>query len=267
MIETKIVGYKKIFGLVLPDWVNEEVIRRGVAGLLISVVMLLVLIFVIWPNFDTITSKNSELSKAKKDLEVLLGSSQGLERIKTELSDANQKRILVAMPTQYSPETAIFLLRKISADTGVSIVSYSLPAGVLLNSAPTLGSVASSQMVEFVAYPVRITVAAPVEALLAFISKVESSLPFGVISDLNLQEVTKLSRSSTNNAVQMAIEIRYFQSILKSVNLNKIQTLTPENLKLAKELVDYNLLTVPEESVPEVSIGLPASGSGSVFGF
>ena len=266
MTETKIVGYKKIFGLVLPDWVNEEIIRRGVAGLLSSVVMLLVLIFVVWPNFDTITSKNSELSKAKKDLEVLLGSSQGLERIKTELSEPNQKRILVAMPTQYSPETAIFLLRKISADTGVSIVSYSLPAGVLLNSAPTLGSVASSQMVEFVAYPVRITVAAPVEALLAFISKVESSLPFGVISDLNLQEVTKLSRSSTNKAVQMAIEIRYFQSILKSVNLNKIQTLTPENLKLAKELVDYNLLTVPEESVPEMS-GLPASGSGSVFGF
>ena len=184
MTETKIVGYKKIFGLVLPDWVNEEIIRRGVAGLLSSVVMLLVLIFVVWPNFDTITSKNSELSKAKKDLEVLLGSSQGLELIKTELSEPNQKRILVAMPTQYSPETAIFLLRKISADTGVSIVSYSLPAGVLLNSAPTLGSVASSQMVEFVAYPVRITVAAPVEALLAFISKLDSSLPFFLFSSL-----------------------------------------------------------------------------------
>lgn len=267
MSETKIVGYKKIFGLVLPDWVNEEVIRRGVAGLLCSVVMLLVLIFVVWPNFDTIISKNVELNKAKKDLEVLRSSSQGLERIKTELSTANQKRILGAMPIQYSPETAIFLLRKISADTGVSIISYSLPAGILLNSAPSLVSAANSQMVEFVAYPIRITVAAPVEALLAYISKVESSLPFGVISDLNLQEVTKLSRSSTNKTVQLAIEVRYFQSILKSVNLNKIQTLTSENLKLAKELDGYNWLTVPEESVPEVSTGLPASGSGSIFGF
>ena len=113
MTETKIVGYKKIFGLVLPDWVNEEIIRRGVAGLLSSVVMLLVLIFVVWPNFDTITSKNSELSKAKKDLEVLLGSSQGLERIKTELSEPNQKRILGAMATQYSPQKHIFFFIKI----------------------------------------------------------------------------------------------------------------------------------------------------------
>lgn len=266
MAENKIIGYKKIFGFVLPDWISEQMIRNLIAGLLSSVVMLLVLIFVIWPNFGTVESRNSELASSKRDLETLKGSSQGLEKLRTDLSQANQEKILASMPTEYSPEGAIYLLRKISADTGVSVISYSLPAGVLLNTAPTLGSGTSGEMVEFIAYPIRITVAAPVESLLAFIAKVESSLPFGVVSDLNLQEVIKLSRSATDKSVQLAMEIKFFQAVLKAVNINKLQPLTAENLSLAKELTNYNLLIVPESGDNTLTVPT-ASGSGSIFGF
>lgn len=266
MAENKIIGYKKIFGFVLPDWVNEGIIRNAIAGLLSTVVMLLVLIFVIWPNFVTLELKTLELEAGKRDLAVLKSSSQGLEKIKTDLTPSEQDRILAAMPTQYSPDSAVFSLRKISTDTGVQIVSYSLPAGVILNTAPTVGSAAGGEMVDFVAYPIRITVAAPVEALLSFITKVESSLPFGVVSDLNLQEVIKLSRSASDKTVQLAMEIRFYQAILKTININKLQPLTDENIALAKQLDGFNLLSVPESTETETEV-ISATGSGSIFGF
>lgn len=265
MAENKIVGYKRIFGFVLPDWVSEKVIKNIIAGLVSSAVMLFVLIFVIWPNFETVAKRAAVLKKSQADLAVLKSSSQGLEKLKTDLTPSNQDKVLAAMPTQYSPDGAIYLLRRISADTGVSVVSYSLPPGSLLSSATGLGAASSGEMVDFVAYPIKITLAAPVDSLLAFISKVESSLPFGVVADLNLQEVIRLSRSATDKTVQLAMEIRFFQTVLKNVNINKIQPLTADNLALAKTLNGFNLLTVPEVA-EEVTVS-NATGSGRIFGF
>jgi hypothetical protein len=268
MDETKIIGYKKIFGFVLPDWVSEKMIRGVVSGLLLLVVMLLTLIFVIWPSFDTLETRKLVLDKSKKELEVIQGSSQGLERIKSDLSLTDQEKILAAMPVDYSPDGAIYLLRRISAEAGVSLVSYSLPGGELLNTTSTLGSSNGSQgeMVEFVSYPLRLTVAAPVPSLLDFISKVESSLPFGVVSDLNLQEVVRLSRSAEDKTVQLAMEIKFYQSHLKSINITKLQPLTAANLSLAKELAGYNLLMV-SETAELGSSPLVSTGSGNIFGF
>lgn len=265
MAENKIIGYKRIFGFVLPDWVSEKMIKYAIAGLVSSAVMMFVLIFVVRPNFETVTKRNAQLEKNSQELEVLKSSSQGLERLKTDLTATNQEKILAAMPEQYSPDGAIYLLRRISADTGVSIVSYSLPPGSLLLSSPIVGGVGGGEMVGFTIYPIKITVAAPVDSLLVFISKIESSLPFGVVSDLNLQEVIRLSRSAADNTVQLAVEIRFFQTVLKTININKLQPLTAENLNLARELAGYNLLTVPE--VVDSADSPQASGSGSIFGF
>lgn len=267
MDETKIIGYKKIFGFVLPDWVSEKMIRGVASGLLSIVAMMLTLTLVIWPSFETLKARKLILDKSKKELAVIKGSSQGLERIKTELTESNQDKVLAAMPLEYSPDGAIYLLRRLSADAGVSLVSYSLPGGELLNTVSTLGTKSGSadQMVDFVSYPIRLTVAAPVPALLTFISEVESSLPFGVVSDLNLQEVVRLSRSVEDKTVQLAMEIKFYQSRLRSINITKLQPLTASNLSLAKELANYNLLMVAEST--ELESSLVSTGSGSIFGF
>lgn len=266
MLESKIVGYKKIFGFVLPDWISEKMIKTVVAGMLLTVVMLLVLTFVVWPNFETVKIRSTVLDTSKTELQTLRSSSQGLSQLNMDLSKSDQDRILSAMPTLYSPESAIYLLRRVSADTGVTIISYSLPGGVLLNTGSVVGTTTGGDMVEFATFPVRIVVSAPVDALLQFISKIEASLPFGVVSDLNLQEVVKLSKSVADKDVQLAMEISFFQSTVKTININKLQTLSTQNLTLAKELAVYNYLVVPETAVAETAT---ASGARavSIFGF
>lgn len=267
MAETKIVGYKKMFGMVLPDWVDERTIKLSAYALLSVAVMFLVLIFVIWPTQTTINTKKSELRSITGALAALKASKEGIDKVQSQLSTKELDLVLTAIPQQYSPESAVYMLRTISNDSGVAITSYSLPAGVLLDSAGAsqVNRGAGGEMVEFGSFPIRLTVTAPVESLLSFISKVESSLPFGVVSDLNLQEVTKLSKTVAGKSVQLSLEIIFYQSNLRSVNINKVQPFSDVDIKLAKDLTKYNILTTQEPVADSTTATV--SGTGSVFGF
>ncbi len=269
MPETKIIGYKKVFGFVMPDWVNEGMVKNFGIGLLAVATMFLILIFVVWPNLGLVKTREADLSASKAKLEALKTSKAGLDRMVTDLTGDDQVRILQAIPQSYSPEGAIYTLRRISADSGVSIVSYTLPSGDLLSSTTPIsagaGAVSGGEMVGFSEFPIKLVVSAPVADLLRFIAGVESSLPFGVVSDLNVQEVSKLSRTSADKSVQLSLEIKYFQSLLKTVNINKIVPLSEYDLKLSQELRKYNVLSIP--LTQDIDLSGIASGSGSLFGF
>ncbi len=266
MSETKIVGYKRIFGLILPDWVSERMIKTFIFSLLTSMIMLVIFIFVILPKFSEISALEAELQKDKAELSSLKQSRDGMSRFQEVLSVDEQHKILSAVSQQYSPDRAIFILREIANKIGASIISYSLPSGVLLdtNTVETISK--KGEMVEFVAYPIKMVVAAPVDILLKFITKVESSLPFGVVSDLNLQEVTKLSRSGTNRNVQISLEIKYFQAKLNKININNIKPLTETNLEFVGKLTGFEEITIEDKESGLVSETVNSTASGDIFG-
>lgn len=265
MADNKIIGYKKMFGLVLPDWVDEKTIRLVAYALISVAVMFLVLIFLVWPNMEVVRTKTILLKSEEEALTLLQNSKNDITRVQNELTPKEQDLILSAIPQQYSPETAIYMLRSISNESGVAITSYSLPSGTLFDSLPGAGTNRNnSDAVEFGTFPIRLTVAAPIEALLGFVTKIESSLPFGVVSDLNLQEVTKLAQSTSSKSVQLSLEIVFYQSNLKAVNLNRVQPFSEADLVLARDLSRYNIFTTQETgSVSDIS----EVGTNNVFGF
>lgn len=268
MAESKIVGYKNIFGFVLPDWVDESLIRMVVMFLLSATVMLFVLIFVIWPKFDTVKTLKASLTAKETQLESLKTSKTGFDKLNEQIPEESQNLILKAIPQIYSPENAVFMLRKIGEEIpGLSIVSYKLPSGTLYEAdRPSEKSSGSDKnMVSFVSYPVNISVNAPVSSLLSFINKVETSLPYGVVSDISVQEITKLARSaSLDKSVKMDLEIKYFQAVLKQVDISKIKPFTNSELGLVTELEKYKILG-SEDGVDTIS---PATNtSGYLFGF
>lgn len=266
MPDTKIIGYKKLFGLILPDWVSERMMRMMISGLLSSLVMLLVLILVVKPRYDELADLRATLARETANLNALTNSRNGILSLENDLTEDQQQKILSAVPVDYSPDRAIFLLRKMASDTGASIVSYSLPSGVLLDSSTveTIGK--RGEMVEFNSYPIKIIISAPVDVLLRFISKVESSLPFGVVADLNLQEVTKLSKGGVNKNVQISLEIKYYQAKLNKIDINAIKSLNEKNLEFAEKLADFDVVNI-EESPKNSSIsGLVSTSSGDIFG-
>ncbi len=266
MSDAKIVGYKKIFGFILPDWVTERMIRFAAGSLLAVFAMFITYVFVIDPKFDDIKELEANVASDKAALAAIKISRDGINKIQTDLTPAEQERILAAIPSFYSPENAIFILRELASKTGVSIISYSLPSGVLLdtNVAETIGK--KGEMVDFFSYPIKITLSAPVDVLLNFITKAESSLPYGLVSDLNLQEVTKLSKQAINKNVQLALEIRYYQSILHKVNVNKIKPFTDKNMETSQKLRSFELINLDDREVVASESSQFATASGDIFG-
>ncbi len=272
MAENKIVGYKNIFGFVLPDWVDEETIRLFVTFLLSSVAMLFVLVFVIWPKFSTIATLKATLDKENASLAALKSSKTGFDQLNNQIPSSSQDLVLSAIPQVYSPENAVFLLRKISSDVpGLSIVSYSLPAGVLFDTTstnstkPNTSGGAVKDPVGFISYPIKLTVNAPVSSLLDFINKIETSLPIGVVSDLGMQEVSKLSKSTTTKSIQMDLEVTYYQATLNQVDLSTVKPISSDDLALVKNISTFTTGTSGgvNVAVPPVTSGSPAG----LFGF
>ncbi|HSV94777.1 MAG TPA: hypothetical protein VLH94_02260 [Spirochaetia bacterium] len=267
MAENKIVGYKNIFGFVLPDWVDESTIRMIVTFLLSSAVMMFVLIFVIWPKFSEINDLKVTVSSRQTQLESLKSSKGGFDKLNEQIPESTQSLILQAIPQIYTPENTVYLLRNISNETGVTIVSYTLPSGVLYEAEKTnikSGS-DSENVVTFVSYPIKLSVVAPVSSLLSFIKKVETSLPFGVVSDLGMQEVGKLAKSvAADKSVKMELEVKYYQTILKQVDIAKIKPFSDADMALVKTIEGFSRFsqTGGASEIP------PASNtSGNLFGF
>lgn len=268
MAENKIVGYKNIFGFELPDWVDEETIRLLVTFLLSSTAMLFVLIFVIWPRFTVVSGLKASLATEEKSLTSLSESKSGFDKLNEQIPESTQNLVLSAIPLTYSPENAIFLLRKVSEEVpGLSIVSYNLPAGVLYDASASKVNNTSGRTkdpVSFISYPIKLTVNAPVSSMLDFINKIETSLPLGVVSDLGMQEVSKLVSSTTTKSVQMDLEVTYYQAILNQVDITAIKPISGDDLALVKKISGFTSTTNDTGSnVSPVSVGSTAG----LFGF
>lgn len=267
MAENKIIGYKNIFGFVLPDWVDEGTIRMIVTFLLSAVVMFFVLIFVIWPKYETVNTLKITAAGKQTALESLKSSKEGFDRLNEQIPETTQNLVLQAIPQTYSPENAVFLLRKIADDVGgVSIVSYFLPSGTLFESVNgnTSKGAGDGKTSNFISYPIKISLSAPVEKILLFIDKVETSLPVGVVSDVGMQEVSKLSRSvEGDSSIKMDLEIKFYQAVLKQMDLSKIEPFTDEDLALVQKIAGFTPFNQSAGSeIPPVT-----NSSGSLFGF
>jgi len=271
MATNKIIGYKNIFGFVLPDWVDEGTIRLVITFLLSSVTILFVLIFVIWPKMDDIATLKNTLKNNQASLDSLKNSKIGFDEINNKIPESTQNVVLSAIPQAYSPENAVFQLRKMGDEIpNLSIISYKLPSGVLYESSPISTTPSKKKEVDnepvaFVSYPIKLTVMAPVESLLLFVKKVESSLPYGIVSDLGMQEVTKLSSSQTGKLIRMELEVKYFQALLKKVNIASIKPISDDDLALVNKISGFTKVATTnfDESISSPSIEI----NQNLFGF
>lgn len=243
MAENKIVGYKKVFGFVLPDWVDEKRINMSIGYLLVSLVMFFVLILVVNPNKDKVAVNVATYQSELDNYNNLVVSKKSLDDLNNNIDPIEQRAIFQAMPVSYSPEEAVFALRNIAANSGVSITEYTLPPGVIFddNKKQFSGSTASKSeaSVKFQNFPVSVSVSGDINSILKFIDKVEKSLPVGFVSDLGIQEATKISSTAVSQA-NLKLQVTYYQPIMVSFNLGNLKQFDTSDMALIKDLSSYS---------------------------
>ena len=242
-MEDRIVGYKKYFGFVLPDFIDEKQVNMTVGYVLVSLVMVFVLLLVVNPNTERVESQRNTVKTEQQKLDKLKESRDSLDRM-SEAIGANVGTVFKAMPLTYSPEDAIYQLRRVAVTAGVSLLEYSLPAGVILDEEKTTqisGSGGEAATIRFQSFPVNLTVSGNIERILDFINRVEKSLPIGFVSDLNIKEIAEISRRATGKEINLKLQIVYYQPVfLRTFNLSNLEALTQEDINLATELMTYS---------------------------
>lgn len=241
--QNKIIGYKKIFGFVLPDWIDENLINRMVMLAAAGVVMAGVLVLFVNPKADELNTDKVKLAQFRKRYENLKDSKSGLDQIGKDLSEDQQNAVFAAMPLVYSPEEAVNTIRAVARQSNVNVVGYSLPSGVLFDDSSstklTGGKGAQGDPVTFKSYVIKVTLYGPTSSILDFNSKLQNSLPFGKVSDLGIEEAATVSGPGSKNNIQLTLELNYYLPELHSFDLSNLKKLSPEDLALARQLSGY----------------------------
>jgi len=269
MATNKIAGYKKVFGFVLPDWVDERTLNMAIGYVLVTVVMVLVLILVVNPNYENVKSLEARYTGEAEQLEVLRESKRSLDKLIDDVSPLQQAAVFRAMPVEYSPEDAVYSFRRIANEVKVSIVEYTLPAGVIYEEGAVKFSGGSgkndSTAIDFNSFIIQVTVEGRIRNILDFIRKVQVSLPMGFVSDLSIQEVVRSEIEASTTNVSLDLSVRYYQPSLKSFNLSGLKSFSEREIALMRELESYDNFTISGRAEAASSSGIVGGSVRNLF--
>ena len=228
-------GTKKIFGILLPDWMEEKILKKLVYSFLGLVIALFMSSVFIWPRFNELYVSEIKLKELKGSLQTLSDSVKRVENFKLVFGEEELKTIGLAMPVDFDPGLMLSSLRQIGVRSGVVLGAYDLDGGVINVVDVKLDS--DNGQIRVKRHKVTLKLVGKSEDLIKFTDLLGSSLPFSVISELSLSEVSNLLNEQ--GVSQLEMEITYFESQLSSVKLDKIPDLVAGNKKLFDEIHIY----------------------------
>lgn len=244
--ESKIVGYKKIFGFILPDWVDERMVNMTVGYFFVGLVMIFALILFVRPEADTVSGLEAQYKRDATRLTNLNESRDSLNKLLQQVPTTEQDAVFRAMPIDYSPDLAVSTMRKVALSTGVSIVDYSLPQGNVFeegNQEFTGGGGSNSgkdnsTSIIFGNSIIQVTVQGDVDRILAFVDSLEKSLPLAFVSDLGIQQAVRVSLGNSTK-VNLKLQVKYYRPMPKQFNVAELKNFSKTELDLVKELAGY----------------------------
>jgi len=228
-------GTKKIFGILLPDWMDEKVLKKMVYSFLGLVVALIMSSIFIWPRFTELYVSEKKLKDLKESLTTLSSSVDQVENFKLVFGEDELSTIGLAMPIGFDPGLILSSLRQIGVRSGVVLNAYELEGGFINVDEVKLDS--DSGQIKTMKHKVVLKLVGKSEDLIRFTDLLGSSLPFSVISELSLSEVSTLLNKQ--GVSQLEMEVAYFESQPVKVKLDRIPDLVAENKELFDEIHLY----------------------------
>ena len=229
-------GTKKIFGVLLPDWVDEEVLKKLVYSFLSLVVAVLISSLFVWPRFGDLYKDEKDLMKLEKSLEALSGFVDQVEEFEQSLDGDELKALEMAVPKVFDPGLILSSLKQVGVNTGVVLETYEVDGGVIRTEVvEAVGS--KGDLVVLNKHKVHLKLVGRSDNLIKFIDLLGKSSPLSVISELSLSEISKLFNQQGMSKLEM--EVTYFEASLLGVELEKITDISSEDRQLLEEITGY----------------------------
>jgi len=232
--------YKKIFGLMLPGWMNERLFVHLIINFFASFALVIISTFVIVPNFDRINTQRKEQKKLIDQEKKLAASLENLDEFNRRVSPQSIEAVYLSMPTKYEPEKILSSIRGMTGSLSLNIMEYTLGGGSVKDEEVSDKSEKKGENapLTFTKIPLKITLSGEPSNLVEFVDRFEESLPYGVITNLSMSEISKLLNNKT--ITKLELEISYFIAKAEKINLSIKEELSESELELLTNLVGYS---------------------------
>lgn len=220
---------RKIFGVILPAWIDEKVLAKIVYGFLGLVAAILISIVFVWPKFKDMARLEAELKNIQSTNESLKKTNEYVQNLGSRLDENKLSEVKIAMPKTYDLGLILAGLEKTAFEAGVVFDSYSFEGGTIgINDKPSG---------VFKQHKLQVTMVGGSEKLIRFIDLLQSSLPFSVVTELSLSEVSRLF--SLQGVTKLELQLSYFESSSPVVKFTEIRDFTPGEIDLLNKLPSY----------------------------
>ncbi len=266
-IKTKIKR-KKVFGMILPEWMDEEVLKKLVYSVLGLVFALLMSLMFIWPRFSEVINKEKKVAIKEETRDELLGAVSRLDEMDLVNDVAGVERLELAIPGSFRPDYILVSLKDLSRKSLVSIESYVFEGGGIVSgseeeteeSSAQSGVEKKSEKVK--GHKVNLSIAGLSSNLIKFINNLENTLPFSTVADMSISQISRVISSEDMSRLEMKLEFYELPEV--AVGIESIAELSNEELDLFEEIKDWykpgNLIQ------QDGDLGLPTGRSSGLFG-
>lgn len=235
---------KKLFGMVLPEWMDENVLKKLVYSILGLVVALLVSVMFIWPKFSEVANKEKKVRIKETMRDDLMAAVDRLDRMNWTEDVAGVEELGLAIPDSFRPDYILVSLKDLSRKSLVSIESYMFEGGGVVSKDEEEKAESSTQdkgvkkSGKIIGHEVSLSVSGLSSNLVKFINNLENSLPFSTVADMSISQISKVISSEDVSRLEMKIEFYELPKI--EVDMESITELSKEELALFEEIKDWH---------------------------
>lgn len=259
---------KKLFGMILPEWMDEEVMKKLTYSVLGFIFAFLMSMMFIWPRFSEVVGKEREIEIKEKTRDSLLAAVSRLDRVDLVNDTAGVERLELAIPNNFRPDYILVSLKDLSRRSLVSIESYVFEGGGVVseNVEEKKGTDTQSEVEnknkKIKGHEVSLSVAGLSDNLIKFVDNIENTLPFSTVADMSISQISRVISSEDMSRLEMKIE--FYELPAVKVEIESIAELSNEELSLFEEIKDWyrpgNLIQ------QDSNLGLPTGRSSGLFG-
>lgn len=263
MSTKKKIVRKKLFGMVLPEWMDENVLKNLTYSVLGLVFTLLVSMLFIWPKFADLTSRQRKIKNKEKQEEVLSMAVKRLNEVGLVNDETGVERLKLAIPTSFRPDYILVSLKDLSRKAGVAIEAYVFESGGVVAEEETEVKTEKKEETKRVKnHQVSLTVSGLPENLIVFVESLNNSLPYSSIVDMSMSQVSRVIISQDVSKLEMKID--FYEIVSGEVETSSITALTEREIGLFEEIKGWykagNLVSGEGSNI------LPGGRSSDLFG-
>lgn len=247
--------YNNFFGFKIPTGADGELLKQTFLSYLSGVFLLVIFLVFILPRFADVATTKAKIKEIRTSIDRITKTLDSLDNFKNNIDENTLASVDMAMPESFDPGYILLSLKKLTSNSSISLVSYTLGGGKLTGD-EKIGSV--------VPHRVNIDIEGTPSSVISFLDALAVNMPIVTVNDLSISEVGKILASSAD-LIKLSMELSYYHLPAEEKPATTLEGkyLTQEDFDTIERISKYGRLDALE--IGGDGLNIPLSPKENLF--